>query len=98
MSALAYLLLPVSGLMAYLLGSDERVRFHGLQAIALGLVWPVALYAASALSATATSVVFAAGLVVWLSFLVLTAIGRDPRLPFAGYRLERLAETDPRAG
>ena len=98
MAALAYVALPVSGLIAYLLGSDQRVRFHGLQAIVIGLVWPAALYGASALSATATQVVFAAGSAVWLSFVLLTALGRDPRLPLTGGRLQDVAEADPRAG
>lgn len=98
MPALAYLVLPLSGLIAYLLGSDARIRFHGLQAIVIGLVWPVALYAASALSASATQVVFVIGGVVWVAFGLLTAGGRDPRLPVAGRALQRAAEADPRAG
>ncbi len=97
MAALAYAILPVSGLVAYLLGSNRRIRFHGLQAIVLGLVWGAALYAASAVAATATQVVFAAGAAVWLLFVFLTAIGRDPRLPLAGRPLEEIAEADPRA-
>ena len=98
MPALAYVLLPVSGLIAYLLGPDARVRFHGLQAIALGLAWPLGLYAASAVSATATQIVFVVGAAAWLVLLVGAAVGRDPRLPLAGRRLERAAEADPRAG
>lgn len=96
MAALAYVVLPVSGLVAYLLGSDQRVRFHGLQAIALGLLWPAALFVASGLSASATQIVFVAGAATWLSFVLLTAAGRDPRLPLAGARLQGLAEADPR--
>lgn len=97
MSGLAYVALPVSGLIAYLLGSDERKRFHGLQAIALGLLWPLALYAASAASPQATRIVFLAGAAVWLLFTVLAAAGRDPRLPFLGRFLRRVAAGDPRS-
>lgn len=98
MAALAYVLLPASGLAAYLLGRDRRIRFHGLQAIAFGLVWGGALYIASALSPTATRVTFAIGGAVWLVFMLLAALGRDPRLPLAGRRLELAAEGDPREG
>lgn len=97
MAALAYIALPVSGLIAYLLGSGERARFHGLQAIVLGLLWPLALYAASAGSPQATRIIFGLGAVVWLIFMVSSAAGRDPRLPLVGRRLRRLAATDPRA-
>lgn len=98
MPGLAYIALPLSGLIAYLLGSDERARFHGLQAIVLGLLWPLALYAASAASPLATGIAFALGAAVWVSFMVLTAAGRDPRLPVVGRGLRRLATTDPRGG
>ena len=98
MPAAAYLLLPVSGLIVYLLGPDRRARFQGLQAIALGLVWPLALYAASALSPGVTRAVFALGAVAWLALMLLTAAGKDPRLPLVGRPLMRAAESDPRAG
>ena len=91
MAAFAYLLLPVTGLVAFLTGHDARSRFHGLQAIALGLVWPVALYVAALGSASAVQVVFVAGAVVWAAFLVLTILGRDPRLPVLGSYFESLA-------
>ena len=81
MAALSYLLLPVSGLIAFLTAADARVRFHGSQAIALGLVWPLALYAASVVSATLTQVVFALGVVVWATFALAALMGRDPVLP-----------------
>ena len=84
MAALAYLLLPITGLLAFSLGSQERTRFHGLQAIAVGVVWPVGLYLASAISAAATRVVFLFGGIVWLGLVVATAVGRDPRLPGLG--------------
>ncbi|MEA2446774.1 MAG: hypothetical protein QOK47_411, partial [Actinomycetota bacterium] len=45
MAALAYLLPPVTGLIAFLFAIDPRLRFHGLQSVALGAVWPVAIYA-----------------------------------------------------
>lgn len=90
-AALAYLLLPVSGAAAYALGSSERVRRHGLQAIFLGLVWPVALYVASFLSPTLTQGAFLIGAALWIFLLVGTAIGGDPSIPVVGPFLRRLA-------
>jgi len=81
MAALAYLLLPVTGLLAFALSHRRRVRLHGLQAIIIGTGWAVLLYAASALSAAATVLVGALGTLVWVGFLVATALGQDPRLP-----------------
>lgn len=97
MAALAYLLLPVSGLAAYLKGRSPRVRFHGLQAIALGLVWPAALYGCTFWTPGATQVCAAAGAAVWLGFLAATAFGSNPRLPVAGKFLQRAAREDPRS-
>lgn len=71
--------------------ADARVRFHGLQAIAVGLLWPVLLYAGAALSERVTQVVFATGTVVWLGFLVAASIGRDPTLPVVSRALARTA-------
>ena len=97
MAALAYLLLPVSGLAAYLKGTSARVRFHGLQAIALGVVWPAALYACTYLSPGVTQLCAAVGAVIWIGLLVTTALGLNPRLPVAGRYLQRAASEDPRA-
>ena len=90
---MAYVLLPVTGLVAYLSGTDARTRFHGLQAIAIGLVWPLLLYAAGLGPAVAVQIVFAGGLLVWFGFLIATVARRDPRLPAVGGMLERLAAT-----
>jgi len=95
-ATLAYVLLPVSGLIAYLGGAEARTRFHGLQAIALGLLIPVALYVAALGPPVLVQVTFAAGMLVWLAFVALTALGRDPRLPFVHSSLERLAAVDVR--
>ncbi|MGH2756961.1 MAG: hypothetical protein ACRDI3_04150 [Actinomycetota bacterium] len=84
MAALAYLLLPFTGLCAFALSHRPRVRFHGLQAIVIGGLWALLLYAASALSEAITLAVFWLGTIVWLGFLVATALGRDPRLPGIG--------------
>jgi uncharacterized membrane protein len=91
MAGLAYLLLPVTGLIAYLTGASARVRFHGLQAIAIGLVWPVLLYAASIGTARLTQIVFAIGVVFWLIFLIGALIGRDPKIPGLWKPLQQLA-------
>ena len=93
MAPLAYVLLPVTGLVAYLTGTDARTRFHGLQAIAIGVVWPLLLYAAALGPAIAVQIVFVAGLLVWLGFLIATIVRRDPRLPGVAGILERLAVT-----
>jgi uncharacterized membrane protein len=95
-AALAYLLLPLSGLLAYLLADDSRLRVHGLQAITVGTLWPVAIYGASAVSPTATRIAFAVGVVTWIVLLVGAALGRNPRLPLIGRFLERAAAEPPR--
>ena len=89
MSALAYLLLPVTGIFAFLRGASPRVRAHGLQAVIYGALWPAALYLASEISATATLVVALAGGAVWLGLLGTAALGRDLWLPGLGRFLER---------
>jgi uncharacterized membrane protein len=96
MAALAYLLLPVSGLTAYLLSEQPRVRAHGLQAITLGTLWPAAIFAGSAISPAGTRVAFAVGAFTWLVLLIGTALGRNPRLPVIGGFLERAASESPR--
>jgi uncharacterized membrane protein len=96
-AALAYSLLPVSGLLAYFKGSTVRVRFHGLQAILFGAVWPVLLYAATWTRPVVTQLVFVGGLLTWLTLIVSAAIGRDWELPVAGRRLRLAAEPPPPA-
>ena len=91
MPAFAYLLLPLSGTIAYLKGRTARVRFHGLQAVVIGVVWPAALYVATLVSPGPTQVVYAIGALVWIGFLLATLMGRDPRLPLVGAGLERFA-------
>ena len=95
-AGLAYLLLPVSGLLASFRGRTARTRFHGSQAVAIGLVWPLALWAASAISPSATKIVFALGALVWLGYMVLALFGANPRLPFIGRALASAAEDDPK--
>jgi uncharacterized membrane protein len=93
MAALAYVLLPLSGMLAYFNGASPRMRFHGLQAILLGLLWPAALYAGSAVSPTATRAVAGLGAALWLLLMVTAAAGVDlgPRA------LKRWAEVSPKA-
>jgi hypothetical protein len=81
MATLAYVLLPLSGIAAFLGGGSVRTRMHGLQAIAFGTAWPLALYGASEISAGATKAVFALGASIWAIFLVGTLLGRDPVVP-----------------
>ena len=81
MATLAYLLPPVTGLFAYLLGSRERTRRHGLQSVAFGLLWPAALYGAAALSPGAAQAGFGVGGLVWVGLLLTTAVGLDLHVP-----------------
>jgi uncharacterized membrane protein len=81
MAALAYILPPISGLVAYLRGRTPRTRFHGLQAVVVGLVWPLSLYVGALISPTATQIAFAIMFVVWLVAIVGTLLGRNPGLP-----------------
>jgi uncharacterized membrane protein len=81
MAALAYLFPPLTGLLAYSLGRAERVRWHGLQSVAFGFAWPALIYVGSFAGPLVTRLVFALGALVWIGFLVTTAVGRDPRLP-----------------
>jgi hypothetical protein len=96
-AALAYVLLPLSGLAAYLSGKSARVRFHGLQAVTLGLVWPAALYGCTYLTPGATQVCAVVGAAAWLGLLGTTAFGLDPTIPVAGRYLRRAAQEDPRS-
>jgi uncharacterized membrane protein len=91
-AALAYVLLPVSGLAAYLKGATPRTRFHGLQAIVFGAMWPVLLYAATWTTALVTQLVGAVGFLGWVTLIVSTAAGRDLQLPFVGRRLRAAAQ------
>lgn len=88
-AALAYLVPPISGAVAFFFGSQPRVRFHGLQSVALGAVWPILLYGASVLSARVTQATFVLGLFVWIGSFVAAATGRDLRLPVVGRVLAR---------
>ena len=91
MAALAYLLPPLSGLLVYSMDRDQRARFHGLQAVVFGFLWPAAIYAGSLAGPTGTRIVFAVGALIWVAFFGATALGRDPRLP-GGRWLRSLSE------
>ena len=95
MAVLAYLLLPISGLVAYLKGSSPRVRFHGLQAILFGCLWAILLYAATWTTPVVTQLIFAAGLLLWIALMAGAALGRDLELPIAGSALRAAAEVPP---
>lgn len=95
MVALSYLFLPISGLVAYLKGRKVRTRFHGLQAILVGLLWPAALFTCSAVSPGATQIAFGIGTLVWLTLLISSAMGADLRLPLVGPALWRAAHASP---
>ena len=92
MSAIAYLLLPATGVLVFLLSYDIRARFHGLQAITFGTAWALALYGASLVQTRVTQAVFLVGGLVWVVLFLTAAAGRDPRLPFVGGYLFRIAD------
>jgi uncharacterized membrane protein len=96
-ATLAYLFPPLTGLAVYFVATSSRERFHGLQAITLGLLAAISLYAASAVSATITPFVFAFWVVVWLALIVTSLLGKDVRIPLLGRLLQRAALDDPRA-
>jgi uncharacterized membrane protein len=95
-AAFAYILLPVSGLIAYFTGRTARMRLHGLQAVFLGAAWPAALYAGSAVSARVTQITWALGALLWVALMGAAAFGKDLRLPLVGPRLQRVAAASPR--
>lgn len=88
MAALAYVLLPVTGLVAFFAG-DERARAHGFQAVVMGVAWPLLLYLCSLVSSGVTQIAFVAGAALWLFMIVATALGRDPKLPLVGTWVSR---------
>lgn len=92
MAGFAYLLLPVTGALAYFNGSESRMRFHGLQAVLLGILWPALLYAGSAVGSGATRIVAIGGTLIWLVLMLTAFAGRDLRLPLVGKVLQQLAE------
>jgi hypothetical protein len=95
MSALAYLVPPITGLFAYLKGNSQRVRLHGLQSVALGLLWPSALYVGSWISPTATMVVFVVFATLWVGLIVATAFGFDPVMPGSRRALSKATAVPP---
>jgi uncharacterized membrane protein len=96
MAALAYLFPPLTGLVAFFGASTSRTRFHGLQSVMFGLLWPVSLLLCSEWSAGATQVAFFAGLALWVLMIAATALGREPRFPIMGRVLKRWSADSPR--
>ena len=95
MSALAYLVPPVTGLIAYLKGRSARMRLHGLQSVGLGVLWPAALYVGSWISPLATRIAFGFCALLWIALIVSTAVGFDVVLPGTKRSLIRAAATPP---
>ena len=95
MATLAYLLPPLTGLLAFLKGRDERARRHGLQSVMLGVLWPAALLGAATVSPGVTQVVWAVGALVWLGALTATLLGGDPALPFIDRLLDEPGRGSP---
>ncbi|MFN2490763.1 MAG: hypothetical protein ABR529_13725 [Actinomycetota bacterium] len=96
MAALAYVLPPLSGLIAYFAGATPRMRLHGLQSVLFGVALPPALSAAAAWTPGATQAVAVLGALAWLAFLGGSAAGKDPGVPVLARRLAALAASPPR--
>ena len=96
MAALAYIFPPLSGLIAYLRGRTDRVRFHGLQSVLLGFLWPASLYLCSLITPGATQIAFVVMAALWLVAIVGTAFGKDPALPKLKGVLVSAASESPR--
>jgi hypothetical protein len=77
-------------------GATPRTRFHGLQAVVLGVAWPLALLGAALVTPGVTQAIAALGALTWLVLLVGTALGKSPRLPGLGMVLWTLASDSPR--
>ena len=97
MATLAYLFPPLTGLAVYFVADTARERFHGLQAIALGLLAALTLYGASAISSSITPFVFGLWVLMWVALIVTSLIGMDVRIPGLGRLLQRASIDDPRA-
>ncbi len=91
-AALAYLLLPISGGIAYFFAKSPRVRLHGLQAALLGALWPAALYAGARVSPGVTQAVFVVMGVIWLVVMASAAVGKDLWFPGLGRLLNRVGD------
>ncbi len=94
-AALAYVFPPLSGLAAYLWGSGDRTRWHGLQAVLLGALWPAALTACSLWTPGATQIAFFAGVGIFLVLFTVTLLGRDLLIPGLGRQLRTWAKDSP---
>ncbi len=96
MTGFAYLFPPLTGLIAFFAGAKERTRWHGLQSVVLGSIWPAGLYAGAFVSPVATQLAGVLGAAAWLTLGFATAIGRDPSIPLVGPILRSWAQADPK--
>ncbi len=97
MAVVAYLFPPLSGLLAYFVATDARARFHGLQSVLFGALWPASLYVSSWVGIGATQAAAAVGGMTWALLLLFSALGKDPGFPLVGGWLRRATEVSPRA-
>jgi hypothetical protein len=96
MTGLVYLFPPLTGLIAFFTGTGERTRWHGLQCVVLGFLWPAGLYAGALVSPAMTQLIGLAGTGVWLTFGFGAAFGRDPSIPLLGPVLRAWAQANPK--
>ena len=98
MAALAYLFPPLSGAVAYWRARSERTRWHGLQSVVFGSVWPLLLYVAAHVYPGVTQVVWVMGAVMWIALMAGAAARKDVSLPGIGAWLRRAASHSPAGG
>ena len=83
-SALAYGLTFISGLIIFLIETDnKKIRFHALQSIVFGLIWTVfpTLLAFTIILAPLALLFNLAMLIVWIFMIVKAYKGQSFRLP-----------------
>lgn len=90
MAGLAYLLLPITGAIAFFAGRTPRIRLHGLQATLLGVLWPAAMYAGARISPGVTQAATVTMGLIWLVVMASAAAGKDLWLPGLGRLLDRV--------
>ena len=93
-SALAYVLGFVTGIFLFFMEEWNRtVRFHALQSTLFSLVWIAVIFGADLIPPAAPVILplQVAGIVVWLSLIVLTYTGRKISLPVIGAMAEARA-------
>ena len=79
---LSYLFGWLSGLILFLVEKDNKpIRFHAAQSIILFLSLLILIWVTSMISTTISSLLASATGIIWIVMLVLSLLGKAPRLP-----------------